>query len=248
MWPHSGFAPQGADMAAVCGLDDPMRRSLYDYVASCGQPVGKDAAAQAVGIGRSLAAYHLDKLVEVGLLTASYQRPAGRRGPGAGRPAKVYARSGQEFTVSVPRRDYELAARLLAQAVTADPSSDARAELWRAARELGEALGHHHQPGTAARPDRLDELEAELQRHGFEPCRDEDSSINLANCPFHQLAEQYPEVICGMNLALIDGLIKSVANGEEKAGAHAALAPQPGRCCVVIRTDPIEPTAAPGVS
>ena len=91
-----------------------MRARLYDYVARSGQPVGKDAAAQALGVGRSLAAYHLDKLVELGLLSASYQRPAGRRGPGAGRPAKVYARSGEEFAVSVPRRDYELAARLLA--------------------------------------------------------------------------------------------------------------------------------------
>jgi len=224
-----------------------MRARLYDYVARSGQPVGKDAAAQALGVGRSLAAYHLDKLVELGLLSASYQRPAGRRGPGAGRPAKVYARSGEEFAVSVPRRDYELAARLLAQAVTADGSANARAELWNAAREFGEALGHHRQPGTPARPDRLDELEAELRRHGFEPWRDEDRSINLANCPFHQLAAQYPDVICGMNLALIEGVIKSVADGEEPAGAHAALAPQPGRCCVVIKTDPIEATAS-GVS
>src|ERR1700729_1564531 len=101
-------------LAAVSSLDDPVRRRLYDFVA------GRDEAAGAAGIGRPLAAYHLDKLVELGLLTASYQRPPGRGGPGAGRPAKRYARSAAEFTVAVPPREYELAARLLAAAVEAD--------------------------------------------------------------------------------------------------------------------------------
>ena len=91
------------------------------------RPVGRDEAAAAAGIGRALAVYHLDKLVESGLLTASYQRPPGRSGPGAGRPAKLYARSGREFAVTVPPREYELAARLLVQAVEADPSGAAGA-------------------------------------------------------------------------------------------------------------------------
>jgi len=50
---------------------------LYEYVAGCAQPVARDDAARAFGIGRSLAAYHLDKLVGLGLLTASYARPGG---------------------------------------------------------------------------------------------------------------------------------------------------------------------------
>ena len=110
----------GSGLAAVSSLDDPVRRSLYEFVSGSAEPVGRDAAAAAAGIGRPLAAYHLDKLVGLGLLSASYQRPAGRGGPGAGRPAKVYARSGNEFAVTVPPREYELAARLLAVAVESD--------------------------------------------------------------------------------------------------------------------------------
>src|SRR6185437_11553220 len=128
-------------IAAVGALEDPVRRELYVYVARRGQPVGRDEAATAIGIGRPLAAYHLDKLVELGLLSASYARPAGRRGPGAGRPAKIYARSGREFTVSVPQREYELAAKLLAQAVAADESQNARAAVDRGAHQLGADLG-----------------------------------------------------------------------------------------------------------
>src|SRR5580698_3996201 len=114
--------PEHAGLAALSSLDDPVRRRLYDFVAGRDEPAGRDEAAAAAGIGRPLAAYHLDKLVEQGLLAASYARPPGRGGPGAGRPAKVYARSGREFAVSVPPREYELAARLLAAAVDGDAS------------------------------------------------------------------------------------------------------------------------------
>ena len=109
------LSPGGPDLASLSSLDDPVRRRLYEVVTRQAGPVGRDEAASAAGIGRALAVYHLDKLVESGLLTASYQRPAGRSGPGAGRPAKLYARSDREFAVTVPPREYELAARLLVQ-------------------------------------------------------------------------------------------------------------------------------------
>ncbi|HEY3905147.1 MAG TPA: transcriptional regulator [Streptosporangiaceae bacterium] len=218
-------------IAAVGALEDPVRRELYVYVARRGQPVGRDEAATAVGIGRPLAAYHLDKLVELGLLSASYARPAGRRGPGAGRPAKIYARSGREFTVSVPQREYELAAKLLAQAVAADESQNARAALDRSARQLGADLGScSRAPGTEV-DDQVQRVQVALAQHGFEPWQDQNGTVNLGSCPFHQLASQYPEIVCGMNLALIDGLI----DGLGADGLHPALDPQPGRCCVVVR-------------
>src|SRR6266700_2110365 len=133
--------PGGPDLASLSSLDDPVRRRLYEVVTRQAGPVGRDEAASAAGVGRALAVYHLDKLVESGLLTASYQRPPGRSGPGAGRPAKMYARSDREFAVTVPPREYELAARLLVQVVEADPSARSRAVLADAARRLGTELG-----------------------------------------------------------------------------------------------------------
>src|SRR5512135_3349010 len=112
--------PNGPDrlaaLAGLASLDEPVRRRLYEYVGDQDWPVSRDEAAAAAGITRTLAAYHLDKLAEAGLLATSYQRPAGRAGPGAGRPAKLYRQAGQELTVSVPPRAYELLARLLAEA------------------------------------------------------------------------------------------------------------------------------------
>jgi predicted ArsR family transcriptional regulator len=223
------LSPGGPDLASLSSLDDPVRRRLYEVVTRQPGPVSRDEAASAAGIGRALAVYHLDKLVESGLLTASYSRPPGRSGPGAGRPAKLYARSDREFAVSVPPREYELAARLLLQAVEADPSGRTRAELAKAARRLGTELGGAFRPDAAGR-----DVEEALTQQGYEPCRDGDGVIRLRNCPFHQLAEQYRDVTCRMNLALVEGLVA----GLGADGWHPALDPRPGHCCVAIGGDP----------
>jgi predicted ArsR family transcriptional regulator len=217
--------------------------------------MGRDEAAAAAGIGRALAVYHLDKLVESGLLAATYQRPAGRTGPGAGRPAKLYARAEREFTVTVPPRSYELAARLLVQAVEADDSGQSRAALGQAARRFGAELGCGYRAeaggtpggdaggapagGTRSAPDggrrnvAACEVESVLARQGYEPCRGDDGIIRLRNCPFHQLAERHREVVCGMNLTLVEGLVDGLGAG----GWQPVLDPRPGYCCVALGSE-----------
>jgi predicted ArsR family transcriptional regulator len=232
------------DLASLSSLDDPVRRRLYEVVCERAEPVGRDEAANAAGVGRALAVYHLDKLVEAGLLTACYQRPPGRSGPGAGRPAKLYMRSDREFAVTVPPREYELAARLLVQAVEADPGGNSRAALLEAARRLGAELGGRFRPrvadrtGVAGRAGVADldggaDLDEALAGHGYEPRRGKDGVIRLRNCPFHQLAEHHRDVVCGMNLGLIEGILAGL--GAE--GLRPVLDPQPGHCCVAIGAD-----------
>ena len=220
------------DLASLSSLDDPVRRRLYEVVRERAEPVGRDEAAAAAGVGRALAVYHLDKLVEAGLLTASYQRPPGRSGPGAGRPAKLYLRSDREFAVTVPPREYELAARLLVQAVEEDPSGRSLAVLLEAARRLGAELA-----GAAGAAG---DLEGALAGHGYEPRRGEDGVIRLRNCPFHQLAEQHRDVVCGMNLGLIEGIVA----GLGADGLRPVLDPQPGHCCVAIDQEDLRETPA----
>jgi predicted ArsR family transcriptional regulator len=240
------LSPGGPDLASLSSLDDPVRRRLYEVVTRQAGPVSRDEAASAAGIGRALAVYHLDKLVESGLLTASYQRPPGRSGPGAGRPAKLYARSDREFAVTVPPREYELAARLLVQAVEADPGDRSRAALGEAARRLGTELGEAARRlgtelGSGFRaaeadspPGRPDTAERDvnelLTQQGYEPCHGGDGVIRLRNCPFHQLAEEHRDVVCEMNLALVEGLFAGL--GADRW--HPSLDPRPGHCCVAI--------------
>ncbi|MFD4671256.1 helix-turn-helix transcriptional regulator [Lentzea sp. NPDC058450] len=219
-------------VAAVAALDEPNRRRLYDLVAAATSPISKDEAAQAVDLPRTTAAFHLDKLVEMGLLTVVHERRTGRSGPGAGRPAKLYRRSDEHIEVSLPDRRYEAASHLLTDAVVESEQTGepARVILNRRAYEWG---------ADAADPS--DGVVEALARLGFEP-RVEGTSILLRNCPFHSLAHRHTELVCGMNLCLVSGLL----DGIEAHGVTARLAPSSGHCCV--RVDQAPSSRSPSVS
>jgi predicted ArsR family transcriptional regulator len=210
------------DLDRLAALSEPVRRRLFDHVRHSAKPVGREDAAAAAGIGRSLAAYHLDKLVEHGLLTTTYARPEGRGGPGAGRPAKLYSPAHEEVSVTFPARDYELAARLLAAATDADPTGAAREALRTVAARGGAELAAD---AEGASPIEL------LERAGYEPFEDADGVIRLRNCPFHRLAAEHRDLVCGMNHAYLEGLVAGLARDD----LEARLEPEPGRCCVALR-------------
>jgi predicted ArsR family transcriptional regulator len=208
-------------LVALASLGDPLRRALYRSVTSRDGAVGRDEAAAAVGVSRALAAYHLDKLVEAGLLETRFERRTGRRGPGAGRTAKLYLRSASPVEVALPARDYELMAGLLARAVEADPSGGAGSALDRAARAMGAEV-------AAERGDDA-EVASVLGDRGYEPYQDE-GVLRLRNCPFGRLAEAHRDLVCQANLAFMEGLL----DGLGRAGLRAVLEPRPGRCCVAL--------------
>jgi predicted ArsR family transcriptional regulator len=212
---------EGFDAAAA--LADPVRRQLYQFVVDASGPVGRDDAAAAADIGRSLAGYHLDQLVEDGLLQVSYARRSGRTGPGAGRPAKLYERADVEVTVQLPPRDDALLAHLLASAVEADTSGTARSALRTATRAAGRALGRELSGAS------IDTLVDTLESRGYEPVRDE-NGVRLRNCPFHHLVSDHLDLVCSLNHDLLGSAVTAA-----KVGLRAELDPQPGQCCVVLR-------------
>lgn len=213
------------EISVIAVLEDPVRRRLYDYVAAQAGGVSRAEAAAAVGIGRTLAAFHLDRLAEAGLVQVTFARPAGRSGPGAGRPAKLYRRAMTEHQVSVPPRDYRAAAELLAEVVDV---TGAEPELQRAARSRGAAVGRAARQRSPSLPDG-DLITGALAAQGYQPYRD-GGDVRLRNCPFHLLADQHPPLICGMNLALLEGML----SGAALTGLSARLDPRPEECCVVL--------------
>jgi predicted ArsR family transcriptional regulator len=225
-------------LTGLAGLGDPIRRALYRHVAERGVPVSRDNAAKAAGISRPLAAYHLDKLVDDGLLEPRYQRRSGRRGPGAGRPAKHYVRADRQLELSLPARDYAALAELLAGAVEADPSGAAKAALHRAAATLGAELGAEtaSRTGPDGDPDQvLAAVRRVLAARGYEPYDDPDGTIRLRNCPFDRIAAQHRQLVCGANHAMLQSLTDQV-DGDPPT-VRAVLDPQPGRCCVTLTRD-----------
>ena len=143
-----------ARVAGVASLAEPQRRVLYRYVVAKGRAVGKDEAALVLGVARSVAGFHLDRLAADGLLTTEYRRLTGRQGPGAGRPAKLYRRAEGELAVSLPPRQYDLAAGLLAAAVNRATATDAPVgeALARVAAERGRELGARARREAGPRP------------------------------------------------------------------------------------------------
>lgn len=204
-----------SDIEKIGLLTDPIRRSLYELViASEPDDVSRDRAAEALGIRRGLAAFHLDKLVTAGLLETRYSRPAGVGGPGAGRPTKYYRRSRSPIEISLPPRRYDLMGGFLVEGVV-EPAALARAR--RAARSFGRKL--------AAPKPRLFEF---LEEQGFEPLRQGKELIVLRNCPFHELAATHRDTVCEINLAFHEGFARAL--GEP--GLSVKRNDEPGRCCV----------------
>jgi predicted ArsR family transcriptional regulator len=230
--PSDDFATR---VAGVAALAEPVRRELYLFVAGQSDPVSRDQAAAGVGVARHTAKFHLDKLVADGLLATEFRRLSGRRGPGAGRPAKLYRRADGEVSVSLPERRYDLAGVLLAQAIenSVHDGSHVLDALNDAAANFGATLAEPSRPAggpTAGRHAPRDAACQVLAESGYEPQLVEDT-ILLRNCPFHALAEQHSELVCGMNLALVQAV-------TERLGGNLTPRLDPGdsRCCVVIGT------------
>lgn len=222
---------EAGDVSALSSLDDPVRRRLYDYVCEQGGPVSRDEASAAAGIGRTLAAYHLDKLEGAGLLTAAFQRPEGRGGPGAGRPAKLYTRADREFAVTVPPRDYELLTHLLLESAERDGSGVIRGAAGDAAERAGRTAGREARESAprTGRPDAV--ITAALRGCGYQPSVQPDGDIALRNCPFDRAARTHRDIVCGLNLRMLRGVLEGTGDDPDRA----ALEPLEGRCCVVVR-------------
>jgi predicted ArsR family transcriptional regulator len=212
-------------ISRVAALDEPTRRRLYDYVARSRDAVGRDEASEATGVARATAAFHLDRLVEEGLLEVEHRRISGRSGPGAGRPAKLYRRADCEIEVSLPQRRYELVGEVLAAALDAADTSGGSAR--EAAAEQAAEVGRR-----VARTAGTSDVVAVLEAQGFEPWV-EDGSVRLANCPFHHLARRHTDLVCGINLHLVGGLLEALPD----SGYTARLRPSPDNCCVVLDTE-----------
>lgn len=223
------FAKQLESLAAI---DEPVRRKLYLFVASRDGDVSREEAARATGVSRVLAAFHLDKLVKAGLLETTFKQLSSRRGPGAGRPSKLYRRTSTQFAVHLPERRYQLAAHILVQAFAEMSQPDGVGALRKAAEAWGKRLAHDSSSGTE-RGEPLGRAIHALQVCGFEPRQTPDGEVVLRNCPFDSLRTEGRELVCGMNLALIEGLLA----GLELQGVHAELSPREGMCCVALRVE-----------
>jgi predicted ArsR family transcriptional regulator len=218
------------ELAAVALLAEPVRLELYRYVRAQHEPVGREEAAREAGISVKLAAFHLDRLADAHMLEVGYLRLSGRTGPGAGRPAKVYSVSQQRFAVSLPQTGYTLAASIMASALSgAHDGSDGAAAVQQVARSVGQRLGIEIRRGARTRVDRRRAVLHSLEQLGYEPEQDV-SELSLRNCIFAEVAQAHRELVCGMNAALVSGLL----DGADVPDLQVERRSVESSCCVCI--------------
>jgi predicted ArsR family transcriptional regulator len=213
-------------------LAEPTRRRIFDTVRAARVPVTREDVSASTGVSRRLAAFHLDQLAAAGLLSVDYARPDGRSGPGAGRPAKRYAAVPVDVEVSIPERRPDIAARILARAVDeADAGTDSRSKAVEIAAAEGERMGLACRRGTRLSTRKtLDAAGEALDGLGYEPVRD-GSCIRLRNCPFHAVVEVAPQLVCGINVALVDGILRGIGGAPD---VQARLEGERPDCCVTV--------------
>lgn len=220
-----------AGAAGIGALVDDTRRALYEYVVAQAEPVGREQAAAALGIAQHNVNFHLDRLVSEGLLEVEYRRLSGRSGPGAGRPSKLYRRSSNEFTVSLPPRHYDVVGDLLARAVTRAAGGERLAQaIEDVAHEAGQSIGEAER--RRSEPP-LEGVARVLAAHGYDPTVDSEEVV-LTNCPFDALAKKHTDLVCGLNRDFVQGIAEGLGHGK----VSACLAPEEGRCCVKARLEP----------
>ena len=219
--------------AALHLLAEPTRRRVYDAVRAGDGPQTREAVATATGISKRLAAFHLDLLADGGLLEVDYARPPGRSGPGAGRPAKRYRPASVDIELRVPARRYDLAARILARAVSESaPGDDPQVRALHVAREEGEQIGRLRQPGgRLSAVATLDTAEQVLGDLGYEPARADDRCVRLRNCPFRSVVDVAPGLVCGVNDELVSGMLAGLGGHRSVSAALDGTAPD---CCVTV--------------
>jgi predicted ArsR family transcriptional regulator len=218
-----------ADLMAVALLAEPTRQRLYLYLRERQEPVGREEAARHTGVKPRLAAFHLDRMAEAGLLDVEFRRLSGRVGPGAGRPAKVYSISSRSFSVEVPQTRYALAASMMATALSADgPLADGTTSLQDVATAVGESLGGEIRRQARTKGARQEAVRSKLKQLGYEPQVQESGEWTMRNCIFAELSTSHRELVCPMNAAFVTGLL----DGARLKSLRVERRTAPPGCCV----------------
>jgi predicted ArsR family transcriptional regulator len=216
-----------ADIAAVALLAEPIRQRLYSYLRERHEPVGREDAARHAGIAVKLAAFHLDRMAEAGLLEVEYRRLTGRVGPGAGRPAKLYSVSPRSISIDLPQTRYALAASMMATAL----SSDGAGSLQEVATAAGERLGADIRRQARTNRGRRELARSKLEQLGYDPQPEKSGELSLRNCIFSELSAAHRELVCGMNAAFVRGLLGGASLRSSRVEGRT---PEPPDCCVRI--------------
>lgn len=177
----------------ISALQDPTRRRiLLDFYVQ--QPERTSAeVAEAVGVHRTVAHGHLERLVALGYLVSSQRRGT------SGKPAKLYRLAGRQIDLSYPVRRFERLAALLAGGL--QRMSDGPRIAHEAGRRYGASLVTKPAASAGSLLGQLGALGAEYQLANDE--------VLAQNCIFRQACEGAEDVVCELHAGILEGAFQA---------------------------------------
>lgn len=176
-------------------LADSSRAHLLECLRASERPLSVDELASEVARHPNTIRAHLAVLEEAELVVVRLEHD-GR----PGRPRRVFAAVPEDA-----EEEHALLASALASSLEPLPNGVEIAAT--AGRSWGRMLVERLEPGRPADEDAcVDRVASLLRRRGFAPEREE-SALVMHRCPFRELAELYPRVVCGFHAGLIDGAL-----------------------------------------
>ena len=208
-------APVGAPRLAVLkALGDNTRYAIYLELARSSRPLATAEIAETLDLHPNTVRPHLERMREVGLLDVETDA----RG-NVGRPQHRYSLAADAPTLGLEPATFPVLSRMLVRlAATAGLGAGEAVE---AGREQGglDALN----AGVPARADGrvcLHALVARLDALGFDPAvadDDDQATVAFTRCPFRELAERHPDVVCGLHRGLVEGFVDAVGGARVDA-------------------------------
>jgi predicted ArsR family transcriptional regulator len=216
------------ELEVLKALGDETRFAMYRELAQSTTPLSAQDLADALGLHANTVRLHLERLREAGVVDVE----AVHRGT-VGRPQHYYS-----LAPGAPGLGFDPPAHALLAGLLA-----AMAERIGAASTDAEQTGHawgveagRRTPGRSC----LDSLAAELARLGFQPAADEDvdengqARIDFLHCPFRELAEAYPELVCNLHRGLCEGVVDQAGSGSV-VGFSTLYEPDPCQVTVSVQ-------------
>jgi predicted ArsR family transcriptional regulator len=177
------------------------RERVLNVLRASETPLGVVAITTATGLSANAVRFHLQNLLESRAVRARTDPDH----PGPGRPAIRYAATPME--AANPSSAYRLLAGLLARAVSRSAAAGTASE---AGRDWARTLAPPSST-EASQPDPIDVVSSLFEDSGFDPRRGVDGqTLELHRCPFLDLAVEQPDVVCGIHLGLVKGLLEEI--------------------------------------
>jgi predicted ArsR family transcriptional regulator len=207
-FPSPTAAPR---LAVLKALGDNTRYAIYLELARSSRPLATAEIAETLDLHPNTVRPHLERMRDVGLLDVETDA----RGT-VGRPQHRYSIANDAPTLGLEPATFPVLSRMLVRlAAMADLGSNEAVE---AGREEG-ALDAR-QADVSGNGDRrvcLNALVARLDALGFDPAvvdDDGEATVAFTHCPFRELAERHPDVVCGLHRGLVEGFVETVGGAR----------------------------------